>query len=73
MRIIAIIVLALLLAFGSCSGKYKVTSVVIDEGEVSQVLVNGKWFEITERYTEVEDENGMTKTQKENVRVYLYE
>jgi hypothetical protein len=73
MRLIAILVLALLLAFGSCGGQYKVSSVIMDEGEVSQVLVNGKWFEITERYTEVEDENGMTDTQKENVRVYLYE
>jgi len=32
----------------------------------------GKWFEITERYTEVEDENGMTETQREEVKVYLY-
>jgi len=72
MRLIAILVLSLLLAFGSCAGEYKVTSVIKDDGEVTQVLVNGKWFEITERYTEVEDENGMTETQREEVKVYLY-
>jgi len=63
MRLIAILVLSLLLAFGSCKGKHEVTHTKVDKGKVTQVLVNGRWFEITDRYIETEDEND---------RVYLY-
>lgn len=44
-----------------------VLPVEVTEGEISEVIINDKVFYILEQ----EDENGMTETQRKNVKTFL--
>jgi hypothetical protein len=44
-----------------------VLPVEVTEGEISEVIISGKIFKILE----IEDENGMTDTQRKNVKTFL--